>query len=263
MSFEDFATEKGFDLATLDGKNKTALETLYNAILTQGEQTLTASEGAAPDDPEDKNTQPGKNATPDKKDEGLKARLTMPATQRVFSSMNTPAKTAGSASHNAAAPNRLEVLQCSALMGLGVPAEWLSEEGDFSERCVRAAEREKDASLLTLMGEVLTATGLRPDYRNPRMIVENFRETLQSSAISTRSLGDVNVFSPIIDKQMRYKYERMVSIWSRLYRKRIVRDFNEVATVNLDVQGGRGLRPSSIQRRMSEQTRSQTNLSSS
>ena len=181
------------------------------------------------DEPDDK---------PDDKPDKLQASAdpTPRGAARVFPSLNVPRAQIAPA---AEVPTRSEVLQASALLNLGIPAEWLASRqgGDFSKRCVDMADRERDTSILSIMGEVLQASGTRPDYRRPYSIVSKYKETLQASGVSTKQFGDLNVFSPVIDKQMRYKYEMLDSVWKRLYKKRVVPNFNAVATVDISIEG--------------------------
>ena len=133
--------------------------------------------------------------------------------------------------------NRSQIVQASALMNLGISGDWLEKKGGFTPSCVEAADRERrDVSILSLMGEAIKATGGSVDYRNPRRIVEDYK-AIHASNVSTSDYGDINVFSPIIDKQMRYRYELLDSIWQRLYRRRVVTDFKDVATVDFTVKG--------------------------
>ncbi len=262
MNFEEWAAAAGFDLAAIDEKNRAALEAMYNAqnaaagdpALNAGcdpgdgekkEEGLTAgcdSEGEKKDEEDLTASTDGGEAPPEeKKKEGLTASIAKPSKpsgvpplNRAFPSLNRPAVCNTAAEK---AGTRSEILQCSALMSSGISGEWLTEKGKYSKRTVDAAEKEHDTSLLFIMGEALRASGFTPDYRNPRAIVDGYRELLKGSAVSTKSFGDINAFSPIIDKQMRYKYERMESLWSKLYRKRSVNNFNKVATVDFDVLG--------------------------
>ena len=161
-------------------------------------------------------------------------------------SLNTPASSASYASrgnqNDSAAPTHADILQASCLLNMKIPAEWLTDPdgGGYSKRTIDLAQAQRrNASLLSLMGEALQASGVAVDYRNPRAIVESYRELLNASVsnVSTRTFGNINVFSPIIDKQMRYKYEQRESIWQKLLKRRVVRDFKNVATVDFDVLG--------------------------
>ena len=132
---------------------------------------------------------------------------------------------------------RSDIVQASALMNLGMSGDWLEKKGGFSPACVEAADRERsNVSMLSIMGEAIKATGGSVDYRNPRRIVEDYK-AIHASNVSTSDYGDINVFSPIIDKQMRYRYELLDSIWQRLYRRRVATDFKDVATVDFEVKG--------------------------
>lgn len=132
---------------------------------------------------------------------------------------------------------RSDVVQASALMNLGISGDWLEKKGGFTPACVEAADRERsNVSMLSIMGDAIKATGGTVDYRNPRRIVEDYK-AIHASNVSTSDYGDINVFSPIIDKQMRYRYETLDSIWQRLYRRRVATDFKDVATVDFEVKG--------------------------
>ena len=252
MNFESWCSEKGFTLESLDEANRAALEALYKAetdaaanetVEASGEETPPEEKKeevqASAECPEEEEVKASGEETPPeekKEEEAVKASaLGMKRAKGLISSLNTPA---ASASRNTAeAPMRSDVLQASALLSVGIEGEWLVKHG-YSRRCVDTADRESgDVSLLSLMGEVLQASGMTPNYRNPRGIVEAYREVLKASAVSTKNFGNVNIFSPILDKQMRYKYERAESIWTQLFRKRTVRNFDEVATVDFDVLG--------------------------
>ena len=133
--------------------------------------------------------------------------------------------------------NRSQIVQASALMNLGISGDWLEKKGGFTPSCVEAADRERaNVSMLSIMGDAIKATGGTVDYRNPRRIVEDYK-AIHASNVSTSDYGDINVFSPIIDKQMRYRYELLDSIWQRLYRRRVATDFKDVATVDFEVKG--------------------------
>ena len=258
MTFEEFCASKGFDLTTLDEVNRKALEALYNEVTpkdgdpAQPQENLEAEEeaeekkeekleadGEAEDD-EKKESLEADGETDDEKKEKVQASARLSSAPRgaarVFPSLNTPR--VGSPSESEI-PTRSEVLQASALLNLGIPAEWLASRkgGEFSKRCVDAADRERDTSILSIMGEVLQASGTRPDYRRPFSIISQYKETLQASGVSTKNFGDLNVFSPVLDKQMRYKYEMLDSVWKRLYKKRVVPNFNAVATVDISIEG--------------------------
>lgn len=233
MDFEEFTTSKGFDLATLDEANKVALESLFQSLdqpssdqaneKLEAEIPLETEEAVAADTAE-------VPVEPEEEKEEVKAS----ALSRVFPSLNVPKYSAQKAEPQ---PQRAEIFQASALLNLGVPGEWLIENG-YTQRCVDLADKKSgEASILSAMGEALHASGLKPDYRNPQAIVHAYGELLKGSNVGTSQFGDINVFSPIIDKQMRYKYELLEPMWAKLYRKRIVRDFNEVATVDFDVKG--------------------------
>ncbi|MGN1274288.1 MAG: hypothetical protein ACI4UF_06805, partial [Thermoguttaceae bacterium] len=230
MNFDEFCASKGFDLATLDEANKTALEALFNALnAPEGDPANEAVEAEAPCE-EEAEAAEAAPAEPEVEKEEVKAS----ALTRVFPSLNVPKYSAQKAEP---APTGAEIFQASALLNLGVPGEWLTENG-YSKRCVDLADKKAgEASILSAMGEALTASGIKPDYRNPHAIVRAYSELLKASNVGTKTFGDVNVFSPIIDKQMRYRYELLEPMWQKLYRKRTVRDFNQVATVDFDVLG--------------------------
>ena len=246
MTFEEFCASKGFDAATLDEVNLKALQALFNEANpavgdpAQPQESLEA-EG------EEKNEEILQaESTPEVPKEAVEAcgeekvqASASPAPRgaaRVFPSLNVPRVGITTA---AEVPKRSEVLQASALLQLGIPGEWLTSEkgGQYSRRCVDAADHEHDTSMLGIMGEVLKASGTRPDYRNPHAIINAHKELLRASAVSTKDFGSINVFSPIIDKQMRYRYELLDSIWKKLYRKRVVADFKKVATVDITIEG--------------------------
>lgn len=257
MDFESFCASKGFDASTLDEANLNALHALYDEV-NQLHDTLKASVDANQDKNQKEPAEPADNQPkepaadsdpdpdpdadpadePDDEPDKLQASAdpTPRGAARVFPSLNVPrAQTAPAAE----VPTRSEVLQASALLNLGIPAEWLASRkgGEFSKRCVDMADRERDTSILSIMGEVLQASGTRPDYRRPYSIVSQYKETLQASGVSTKQFGDLNVFSPVLDKQMRYKYEMLDSVWKRLYKKRVVPNFNAVATVDISIEG--------------------------
>lgn len=134
--------------------------------------------------------------------------------------------------------SRSNVLQASALLAVGIPGEWLtSEKGGYSAAEVEAADREQSrVGFIPMMGEALQAAGRPVDYLNTHQIIRDFR-ALQASGTVTTDFGSTNIFSPILDKKMRYQYELYESIWKRLYQKRTVRDFKEVATVDWEISG--------------------------
>lgn len=275
MSFEEWAASKGFDLAAIDDANRQALESMFHAGSSESlsaeecadQEKVEADAGTGPEKVEaeagtdDEEKEPvggvlaaseGKTPEEEKTEEKVQAAAATgkPSASRkrasgfrtpgYFPSLNTPGRSAGvSGPQGNEVPTRSEVLQCSALLNLGIPAEWLASRkgGEFSKRCVDAADRERDTSILSIMGEVLQASGTRPDYRRPFAIVSQFREVLQASGVSTKDFGDLNVFSPVLDKQMRYKYEMLDSIWKKLYKKRVVPNFNAVATVDISIEG--------------------------
>lgn len=259
MTLEEFAAEKGFRLETLDDANRAALEALFNASQpAAGDQTLSATgelEGekkeeeelnASTDPPaEEKKKEECVNASSEgesegkkeeKKEEELKATALL---KRIFPSLNTPSVTRAGGDAGSSKPlEKKDILQAGALLSLGVPSEWLEKKGGFSARCIEAADRQSEpVTLQTLMGEQLKAAGVKVDYRNSESLVHQYGELMRASGVSTKSFSDVNVFSPIIDKQMRYKYDRLESIWTKLYRKRTVVDFKDVATVDFDTLG--------------------------
>lgn len=264
MKFEEFMTSKGFDAATLNEANRKALEALYNEQSAVTAETVKASAEVPQKEPEkeekkeesvkanDSEDDPAaataeKKEEPEKKEETVKAECTTTEKKETVQasikttgrSLNTPASSASYVNRTSAETpqSQNEILQASCLLNLNIPAEWLVKNG-FSKRTVDIAETKKrDTSLLSLMGERLQASGVTVDYRNPYGIVENYKEMLMASNVSTRTFGDINVFSPIIDKQMRYKYEQVDSIWKTLLKKRTVRDFKKVATVDFDVLG--------------------------
>lgn len=230
MNFDEFCASRGFDLATLDEANKTALESLFNAMnQPEGDPANEAVEAEAPCE-EEAVAADAAPAEPEEEKEEMKASVL----SRVFPSLNVPKYSAQKAELQ---PQRAEIFQASALLNLGVPGEWLIENG-YTKRCVDLADKKAgEASVLAAMGEALHACGLNPDYRNPHAIVRAYSEMLKGSNVGTKQFGDVNIFSPIIDKQMRYKYDLLEPMWQKLYRKRTVRDFNQVATVDFDVIG--------------------------
>lgn len=230
MNFDEFCASKGFDLATLDEANRTALEALFNALnAPEGDPANEAVEAETCDE-EEAVAAEAAPAEPEVEKEEVKAS----ALTRVFPSLNVPKYSAQKAEP---APTGAEIFQASALLNLGVPGEWLTENG-YTKRCVDLADKKAgEASILSAMGEALHASGIKPDYRNPHAIVRAYSELLKASNVGTKTFGDVNVFSPIIDKQMRYRYELLEPMWQKLYRKRTVRDFNQVATVDFDVLG--------------------------
>lgn len=253
MTFEEFMVSKGFNPETLTDENKMALEALWKE--SQSPEDLNASEGDA-EQPEEKKeetveaSEGGAEQTEEKKEETVEAgcdgdsnevkKETMQAGLKSGRSLNTPRSSASYQTRNPQKneqPTRSELLQASALLNMNIPAEWLAKNG-FSKRAIDMADAQRnDVSLLSLMGEQLKASGVSVDYRNPRAIVENYKEILLGSGVSTKSFGNINIFSPIIDKQMRYKYERIESIWKKLLKKRTVKDFNKVATIDFDVIG--------------------------
>ena len=256
MNFEEFAASAGFQLETLDEANRTALEALYLASnaeeIQASEETKDEESVQASEETEEEKVQASETSEEDEKiqasaeEEDLKASEEEKTGEKVqagavkglsriagLRSVNVPRSFSRPESET---PKRSDVLQASALMSLGVPEKWLTRNG-YSPRTIDAAEKEKDVTLLSIMGEALKASNVRVDYRDPKRIVEDFKEVLKSSNVSTRNFGEINVFSPIIDKQMRYRYERLESIWKKLFRERKVRDFNKVATVNFDVLG--------------------------
>lgn len=256
MTFEEFLASKGFNAETLTEENRAALEALWKE--SNATEDLTAAETAAEEAEEKKEEAVEADASEEpaseqpsetEKEEKVKAcedpkKETVQASIKMSGrSLNTPASSAAyvnRAKGETAAPSQSEVLQASCLLNLGVPEEWLANEngGGYSKRTVDMANgKRREASLLSLMGEQLQASGIAVDYRNPQAIVENYKDVLQASGVSTKNFGNINVFSPIIDKQMRYKYEQMDSIWKKLLKKRTVRDFNKVATVDFDVIG--------------------------
>ncbi|MGN1274611.1 MAG: HK97 family phage prohead protease, partial [Thermoguttaceae bacterium] len=192
MNFEEFCASKGFDLATLDEANKAALEALFNALnVPEGDPTNEAVEAETCDE-EEAEAAEAAPAEPEEKEE-VKAS----ALSRVFPSLNVPKYSAQKAEP---APTGAEIFQASALLNLGVPGVWLTENG-YSKRCVDLADKKAgEASILSAMGEALHASGLKPDYRNPHAIVRSYSELLKGSNVGTKEFGDVNVFSPIIDK---------------------------------------------------------------
>ncbi len=230
MNFEEFCASKGFDLATLDEANKAALEALFNAAnQPEGDPANEAVEAEAPCEEEAVTADAAPAELTEEKEE-VKAS----ALSKVFPSLNVPKYSAQKAEPQ---PTNAEIFQASALLNLGVPGEWLTENG-YTKRCVDLADKKAgEASILSAMGEALTACGIKPDYRNPHAIVRSYGELLKGSNVGTKQFGDINVFSPIIDKQMRYKYDLLEPMWAKLYRKRVVRDFNQVATVDFDVLG--------------------------
>lgn len=278
MTFNEFVTKKGLNPETLDEANRAALEAQFNeasaaetaptapeavtaeiepekkeetepeTVVEKKDETVEAASEAAPAAPtetvEEKITRTEEIETV-KACEPPKEETVQASIKSAGRSLNTPASSASYANRNqteSAAPTHAEVLQASCLLSLKVPAEWLTnpDGGGYSKRTVDLAQsKRRDASMLTLMGEELQASGLAVDYRNPRAIVESYRELLNASVsnVSTRTFGNINVFSPIIDKQMRYKYERQESIWQKLLKRRVVRDFKNVATVDFDVLG--------------------------
>lgn len=261
MKFEEFLKSKGFDASTLTEANRNALEALYNET-SAAPEVVKASAETEPEEKKEEAKEENKKeetveantpeespaaATEEKKEpEEVKAECntekkeSVQASIKTFGrSLNTPASSAsyGKRTNADAAPTHTDILQASCLLNLGIPAEWLEKNG-YTKRTLDIAETQKrDTSLLSLMGDRLQASGVTVDYRNPRAIVEGYRDILQASNVSTRTFGDINVFSPIIDKQMRYKYEQVDSIWKMLLKKRTVRDFKKVATVDFDVLG--------------------------
>lgn len=239
MTFEEFALAKGFDLTTLTEENRAALEALYHLIeIEPGDPVLEVEEPAeavtAEVTAEEEEEKPAEAVTAEgtiEEDAEEKPSETVKASslRRVFQSVNVPGV-------RAAAPlKKSEVLTASALLNLGVDAQWLAKNG-FSRRVVDAAEKKpSDGSILSLMGETLRASGIAVDYRNARRIADDYRELLTASGISTKQFGDVNVFSPIINKQLRYKFEHAEPIWRKLFRQRTVTDFNEVAAVDFEL----------------------------
>lgn len=264
MNFKEFLKSKGIDASALSDSSIAALEVMYNEALTSAapasSETLTTSvetkeekkeeapaEKPAEEKPAETPPPEPPAAEPEKKEETVKAECTekketVQASAGISGrSLNTPASSAAYVSRNTeTAPSRNEVLQASCLLNLHVPAEWLADPdgGGFSKRTVdMAVAKKRDVSLLSLMGEQLQASGISVDYRNPRAIVENYKDVLLASGVATKNFGSINIFSPIVDKQMRYKYEQLESIWKLLLKKRTVRDFNKVATVDFDVIG--------------------------
>lgn len=239
MTFEDFAAAKGFDLTTLDEVNRVALETAFAELVQatiEEEETepeavaATGEEEVKPEAvAEEEEVKPEAVAATGEEEttEAVQASI-----RKLFPSLNAPRRAPLSTPVKKSA-----VLQASALMQTGVPAQWLEKQG-FSRAELDAADKTRGVdSILGLMGETLRASGRRVDYRQPTTVVDNYRELLRASAVSTQQFGDVNILSPIIDKQLRYRFEEMTPIWSKLFTKRVVRDFNEVATVDFDVTG--------------------------
>lgn len=138
----------------------------------------------------------------------------------------------------APAGKRSDILQCSALLELGIPAEWLSKNG-YGAPVIEAAEHEQShIGMMPIMGEVLQASDRPVNYLNPEQVVRDYYDLMiHAAGTSTTNFGDINIFSPILDKKMRYEYELQESIWKRLYTKRTVRDFKEVATVEWTISG--------------------------
>lgn len=251
MDFETFLVSKGFNPETLTEENRAALEALWKESNVATEELTAEAESEEKEEKKDETNSESDSTDEDKKEETVKAtcedddkKETVQASIKTSGrSLNTPASSAAYVSRNGTnneTPSKNEVLQASCLLNLGVPAEWLANEngGGYSKRTVDMAnDKRREVSLLSLMGEQLQASGISVDYRNPHAIVENYKDVLQASGVSTKSFGNINVFSPIIDKQMRYKYEQMDSIWKKLLKKRTVRDFNKVATVDFDVIG--------------------------
>lgn len=146
-------------------------------------------------------------------------------------------RSVGPVIHSAApAGSRSNVLQASALLAVGIPGEWLEKNG-YSAAEVEAADREQSrVGFIPMMGEALQAAGQPVDYLNTHQIIRDFR-ALQASGTVTTDFGSTNIFSPILDKKMRYQYGQIDSIWKRLYSKRTVRDFKEIATVDWNISG--------------------------
>ena len=268
MNFETWASSMGFDLTALNEANIAALKAIYegkDAAAPQAPESVqaecaedekeTVQADASPDSEDEKETPAGgvlnadastENADEDEKNpEAVQAAAFPHAISPSARSLNVPSRSAGNASADRI-PSRSEVLQASALLMLGIPHEWLADarKGGFSRRAIDLADREQQyMGLQSLMGEMLQACGIPVDYRNPHKLVDDFNglftrgQSLQASAVSSKNFGEINVFSPVIDKQMRYKYDRLDSIWKKLYRERKVRDFKEVATVDFDVVG--------------------------
>ena len=249
MDFETFLVSKGFNPETLTEENRAALEALWKESNAANEELTAEAESEEKEEEKEETSSESDSTDEDKKEETVKAtceeddkKETVQASIKTSGRiLNTPASSAAYVSRSAeTAPTKKDILQASCLLNLKVPAEWLSDPdgGGFSKRTVdMAIAKRRDVSLLSLMGEQLQASGVSVDYRNPRAIVENYKETLQASGVSTKNFGNINIFSPIIDKQMRYKYEQIESIWKLLLKKRTVRDFKNVATVDFDVIG--------------------------
>lgn len=238
MTFEEFCIAMGFVLETLTEDNRSALEALFHAVVIEpGDPVLEAGET---EEEADKTPAPETMTADDTAADGAEEEKEAPAEavrasslRRVFRSVNAPRGV-----QTASPLKRSEVLTASALLNLGVEGEWLVKNG-FSRRVVDAAEKKpSDGSILSLMGEVLRASGVAVDYRNARRIADDYRELLTASGVSTKQFSDVNVFSPIINKQLRYKFEHADPIWRKLFRQRVVADFNEVATVDFELGSG-------------------------
>lgn len=148
----------------------------------------------------------------------------------------TVSRSVGPVIHSKANGCRSNILQASALLSFGVPGEWLEKNG-YTAAEVEAADREQNrVGFIPMMGEALQAAERPVDYLNPHQVVRDFH-ALQASGVSTTNFGSINIFSPILDKKMKYQYDQIDSIWRKLYSKRTVKDFKEVATVDWTVSG--------------------------